>query len=173
MAVLVEAISVIVRMDAIKEKYPGGWVTFRDKVPNRTLCADDELARIGFMTPDDVKDFVSALEHSGLIYGEDGKSKDLVVVDQLRGPLVPCDWIEFGHVGKEEHVAACRLTGSSHTVLMRPDGWSFEGSLSQTYGFVPIKAEEEKSLKFLRNENGIDVYLNLVTGSEVLVGRTG
>ena len=49
MAVLVEAISVIVRVDSINEKFPGGWIGFKDHVPNQTLCADNELARVGFI----------------------------------------------------------------------------------------------------------------------------
>jgi hypothetical protein len=171
MAVLVEAISVIVRVDSINEKFPCGWIGFKDHVPNQTLCADNELARVGFMTPEDVKNFVGALECAGLVYRDGGKAKDLVVVDQLRGPAVPCDWIEFGIVGNEERVAACRLVGSAQTVLMRPEGWSFQGSLSQTYGFMPNEAEG-KSLRFLRHEDGIDVYLNVLTGREVFVGRS-
>jgi hypothetical protein len=132
MSVLVEAISVIVRVDAIHEKFPGGWIGFKDLIPNQTLCSDNELARVGFMTPEDAKNFVNWLESAGLIYHDGGKAKDLVVVDQLRGPMVSCDWVEFGHVGGNERVAACRLTGSMQAVLMRPEGWSFEGSLSQT-----------------------------------------
>ena len=57
MAVLVEGISVIVRRDAIESKYDGGWDTFVDNVPNATLCADDEIARVGFMGPADVEAF--------------------------------------------------------------------------------------------------------------------
>ena len=44
MAVLVEAISVIVRRNAIESKYRCGWKAFVDDVPNSTLCADDEIA---------------------------------------------------------------------------------------------------------------------------------
>ena len=53
-----------------------------------------------------------------------------------------------------------------------PDGWVYEGSLSQTFGFVPTE-NADKSLKFLRHENGLDVYYSELTGKEVFVGRTG
>jgi hypothetical protein len=46
---------VIVQVDANRERYLGGWEALRDAVPNYTLCCDDELARIGFMTPADAK----------------------------------------------------------------------------------------------------------------------
>ena len=55
MAFLVEAISVIVRCDAIERAYETGWDGFLEDVPNRTLCADPELARVGFMHPDNVQ----------------------------------------------------------------------------------------------------------------------
>ena len=61
MAVLVEALSVIVRRDAIVRKYRGGWQEFLQHVPNNTFCTDDELARVGFMHPKDVEAYVTHL----------------------------------------------------------------------------------------------------------------
>jgi hypothetical protein len=40
MAVLVEAISVIVRRDTIARRYDGGWPGFVAAAVNSTLCAD-------------------------------------------------------------------------------------------------------------------------------------
>lgn len=68
MAVLVEAISVIVRREAIDELFPDGWGKFIEIVPNDTLCFDDELARVGFMSPVGVEEFVRELESNGLRY---------------------------------------------------------------------------------------------------------
>jgi len=47
MAVLVEAISAIIRVRTIEEIYPGQWPAFVKAVPNQTLCSDNELARVG------------------------------------------------------------------------------------------------------------------------------
>jgi len=173
MAVLIEAISVVVRRTAIEATYPGNWESFRLRAPNATLCADDNLARVGFMQPSDAESFVNELAQHGLIYLENGAAKDLVVIDQQRGPAVPCSWIEFGRVelAPSQQVAACRATDDTKDVLATPDSWKYEGSLSQTFGFVPT-GEEKKSLRFLRHESGIDVYLNEATGKEVFVGRT-
>lgn len=174
MAVLVEAISVVVRADAIHRRFRGGWDGFRDSVPNKTLCADYELARVGFMTPADVEAYVKELEQNGLKYQRWGKAKDIVVIDQIRGPAVPCGWIEFGHINlngdPKKRIGACRLKGSQIEQIIMPDGWDFETSLSCTYGFVPNGVDG--GLKFLRHENGLDVYLNELTGKEVYVGRT-
>ena len=55
MAVLIEAISVVVRADELLKKFPGGWDAFKSIVPNQTLCADNEIVRVGFMSPQDVE----------------------------------------------------------------------------------------------------------------------
>ena len=176
MAVLAEAISVVIRCDRLLAVFDNDWNAFKAIVPNETLCADNELVRIGFMLPADVEGFVDTIRGRGLTYLVDGVAKDLVVVDQLRGPLARCDWIEFGHISLDgdanKKVAACRLKGSSQTVVIMPDRWTFEQSLSASFGFVPNE-HIDKSLRFLRHEGGLDVYENELTGREVFIGRTG
>lgn len=174
MAVLVEGISVIVRRKSIEDKCPLGWNGFVDNMPNATLCADDEIARVGFMTPQDVKDFIEHLESCGLVFREDNKAVDIAVADQIGGLTLQCDWLEFGQVTLNEsgtRVAACRYAGSHSTQLITPENWQYEESLSNTHVFAPSETLDE-TLKFLRHENGLDIYLNLVTGKEVYAGRT-
>jgi hypothetical protein len=173
-AVLVEGISVIVRVDAINNKYPGGWGAFRDAAPNSTLCCDNELARIGFMSPADTKAFVYELEKLGLVYIEAGVARDIAVADQQRGFPIPCKWAEFGRIDFDgdprKQVASCRLLGSSER-LFTPDGWSFDKSLSSQFLFVGSGWVPE-FMDFIRHENGLDVYRDLRTGKDVYVGRT-
>lgn len=186
MAVLCEAISVIVRRDSIEEQIPGGWHQFERMVPNATLCADDELARVGFMSPSDVGKYIRHLEQYGLVFVRDGHAVDMAVVDQMRGPTVPVDWLEFAHLslGEDEgKVAACwkfegpRVGSGTHVpvggmTLATPDWWTYKDSLSANFKFVGNDELEEK-VKYLRNENGVDVYLDLSTGKEVYIGRPG
>ena len=40
LAVLVEALSVVVRCEAIVKKYSGGADAFMSAIPNKTLCSD-------------------------------------------------------------------------------------------------------------------------------------
>ena len=87
MAVLVEAISVVVRRVAIEERFHGGWREFEAAVPNGTLCADKELARVGFMTPPDVEAFVSHLEMSGLTFARNGQAVDIQKLHDLQAVL--------------------------------------------------------------------------------------
>ena len=64
MAVLVEAISVVVRREAIDRSFAGGWDSFVSLVPNATLCSDGQLARVGFMDPKAVERFVRRFQSS-------------------------------------------------------------------------------------------------------------
>jgi hypothetical protein len=123
-AVLVEAISVVIRRAKIASLYPGGWDSFVADCPNATLCADLDLARIGFMTPMDVEWFCQHLEARGLVFLRDGRAVDFAMVDQLRGPTTPCDWLEYGHLEIDgNRVAACRMVGSTDKHVLMPDGW--------------------------------------------------
>ena len=185
MAVLVEAISVIARRDAIDEKYPGGWNAFVDAAPNGTLCFDDQIARVGFMVPEDVEQFVGCLVQSGLTFLVDSKAQDLVVVDQQSGPTTECNWLEFGRIPFKNSggtVSACWFFDVPRTIsgmympiepmnFATPLGWQFEGSLSDRFCFVPT-GEENERLQFLRTEDMVDVFLDRETGNEVFVSRT-
>jgi len=175
MAVLIEAISVVIRADALLKVFHGDWEGFKRIVPNQTLCVDNEIVRVGFMTPDDVKSFIKKLEVIGLTFLRDDQSVDIAVVDQMKGLSARCQWLEFGHVNMTEggqRVAVCRLVGSDVMQVVTPPEWEYEKSLSSSYGFVPTE-HLEKGLKYLRHENGLDVYLNPATEEEVYVGRTG
>ncbi len=176
MAVLIEAISVLIKRAAIDEKFPGGWEAFVEDVPNQTLCADSTLARVGFMSPVDVESYIKSLEKKRFVYLRDGKADDLVVVDQQRGFAATCNWAELRHGtldgDSSKRVAGCQSTGGANDPLITPDGWKYDGSLSQTFAFVPTE-HMDKSLKFLKHENGLDVYYNILTEKEVYIGRTG
>ena len=171
MAVLLEAISVIVRRDAIDRSYPGGWDAFLDAVPNQTLCHDSDLCRVGFMNPADVEAYVAALQNHGLVFQKDGEAVDLSVVDQLRGPTAPTPWLDFGTIQSPAmKIAACWPTGDHPNNIALPPGWAFEGSISEQNSFVTTEEMDDR-MKFLRREDDNDVYLDLRTGKDVYAGR--
>ena len=49
--------------------------------------------------------------------------------------------------------------GSEQKVLCSPEGWTFDRSLSRSFGYVP-EEHWERSLTFLRYQDGLDVYRN-------------
>ena len=174
MAVLVEAISIIIRLQAIEDKFPGGFNAFNIFVPNPTLCWDDKIARVGFMAPPDANKFIEELEANGLRHlDEDERSLDFVWVDQLKGQASECDWITIGKVpideAGENRIGVALYAGSEDPQLSVPDEWTYQASLSQQYGV--IGSGGERSLKFLRHEDGNDVFFSTLTDCEVYVGR--
>jgi hypothetical protein len=165
MPVLIECFSVITRKDRIESSYPGGVEGFLRDCPNSTACADDHLVRVGFMDPDDLRGFMYQLMNSGLQYLDaDGRAKDIVVVDQLKGPTTPCDWAEVVKVrlaGTE--FKACRMAGTNDQTLACPGWWTPEKATKNNLLFVPNK-ELPARMEFIREENGLMVCRDRVTG---------
>lgn len=175
MAVLIEGLCVVVKVNAIATKHAGGTKAFTAEVPNALLCADGELARVGFMTPDDARKYVEHLERRGLKYLENRNAVDIVVVDQRTGPVVACDWVMFGRVGWDKDpkrpVAVCRAHPTQVTQIVAPKGWTFERSLSAQHVFVE-NGKIPPNLKLVRQEDGLDVYKDAETGQEFYVARS-
>ena len=180
--VLIEAISVIINQSVIEDRYPGGIQGFKRDAPNNTYCADDHLVRIGFMTPVDVGDFCKHLEDYGFVYHVDGVSQDFIVVDQQTGPMVSCEWLFFGNAFLEdEKIRKIVFAAVPEEIngpfvgpqeFAEPKGWKWEGSLSQTFAYVPTE-HVDKSMTYLGHDNGLDVYFNHLSEKVNYVGRAG
>jgi hypothetical protein len=172
MPVLVEANSIIVRVDAIRARFAGGWEAFADDVPNSTLCSDGEIARVGFMNPNDGSDYIDRLVRFGLLFQRDGPGADIGVAIQGEGLAVPCDWLDYGsiEIAPGQTVCAAWMKGNAGRQVFCPERWSFERSLSRQYVAVPPQ-HVGRSLTFLRHESGLDVYRDVLTGKEVFIGR--
>lgn len=174
MSVLVEATSVIIKRSSVDEKWTGGFQDFIKNSSNQ-FCRDRFLIREGFMATEDVRVYVEMLESNGLVFlNEKEESVDFLVADQLSGITTACDWANFEHISFDkdidEKVAVCTHVQDPKKTLIPPFYWKFKGSLSQSFGFIPIE-HKDKGLKFLRHENNIDVYLSELTGEEMYVGR--
>lgn len=143
MAVLVEGISVLVSIDAIHARYAGGWERFVQLAPNHSLCNDDEIVRVGFITTGSALEFVEHLESFGLTFLSHGQAVDIVVCDQHNGPVAQCDWLQFtrmpfesGQIGmawRRPLPAAGNPAPSADLRLVAPAGWAFAGSLSEKF----------------------------------------
>ncbi|MRR36497.1 hypothetical protein EG829_17870 [bacterium] len=147
MAVLVEALCVVIRRSTIDMKYPGGWEKFEADHRELPVCADDEITRVGFTLPMPMRLLIRELEKLGFEYMKDGRSAEIAIVDQSRGFMIPCDWLEYGHVtigDGRSRVAACRSSGSSSKSIVMPLGWRLKRSLSERYSLeFPEDPEKE------------------------------
>jgi len=185
MAVLVEAISFIVRHDAIVSRFKGGWDAFKNLVPTETLCTDGELARVGFSSLVELDTFASLLDDNGLIFFADGKTIDYTVIYQTGGLIAPTEWLEVSKISFGENgnkVMVCWLFEGQRKesginlpekpmTLATPVGWTYEGSLSANINFVGNN-KLDQNLMFLREEAGANVYLDFATGKEVITQKS-
>ena len=105
MAVLVEAISVIVRVATIDSHFKRGIDGYKEIVPNATFCTDGQLTRVGFMAPPDAAHFGTALRNIGLNTHDDSRWIDMALVTQLDGPTMPCDWLQVSKLKEGPTVA--------------------------------------------------------------------
>jgi hypothetical protein len=141
MTVLVEGVSVIIKLEAIDRVIPDGWEGFRQHVPNFAWCKDDKLVRLGFLDGDEAKEFATKLETLGLIHQGSEGATDFALVDQIYGVTIKCNWLEYGHLDihndPQKKVAACRLAGTRDDTIVTPEGWKYENSLSAEYGLTP------------------------------------
>ena len=177
MPVLAEALSVIIKKESLERLYVGGFIAFLQANQYKTLCYDDDIVRVGFMTPDDVGDFIDKMTSAGLKYIEDDKALDMTVVDQVKGSLAPAAWLTFGKVNilieqKPQSLSACKEANSLSTNLITPSNWSYDGSLSQKHSFVRTE-ELNKDVIFVGHKDGCDIYLNKSTGKKLYAGRSG
>lgn len=167
MSVLVECISVIVRREALDRLYPGGAAAYERDCPNDSFCADDQLTRVGFMTPVDTQAFIDRLVARGFVFVDENGFRDIAVVDQMTGPTAPCDWLSFG-----KHVAGFTMAwapGTSPSPMNAPAGWN--AGRTDRIKFNPTEQANEYMVPLGRRGN-LDVYLDTRTGREVYVGRT-
>lgn len=171
MAVLVEGVSVIVKRASIDQRYPGGWNAFVKDAPNSTLCADSHIARLGFMSDRAALAYVLTLQEHGFLSPGGPEPSDIAICCQNRGLRDECSWAVFGTVeitdaGKKVKVVIAQFIGGENDPLITPDGWTFQGSLSASDNFSS-QMHSDKRFRFLRTENGLDVYFDTARNKEV------
>ena len=101
MAVMLEFIDLIVPIETIREKYPGGWAACledHEAVLGSRVWHDDYLFRDGTMSPRDMESLVQYWAQLGLQASEvrNGQTvwKDLCVVEcMFGGATQACDWL--------------------------------------------------------------------------------
>jgi hypothetical protein len=118
MAIAMEFFNIIIPKTVIAANYPGGVDRcMKDGGPG--TLEDEYLIRGGAMSWYDMERIIRYFEQFGIRYlDERGKAVDMVVVDMLRGPMTPCDWIEFDS-GKDG--PRCWLHGTPPGALSKPN----------------------------------------------------
>jgi len=143
MPVLVEAINVIVRNEMIEEKYPGGLGSYWVDSPNRSMCSDDYVTRVGFLALDTFRQFIDRLMELGFRFVAEDELIDIAVFDQEEGMLRPCRWLHVSDHPDGFQYAALR--GDLSDVIEKPVGWRFEGSIAERGRSENLEIFDEES----------------------------
>lgn len=167
MAVLIEAISVIVPLATLERAYPGGVRGYAADCPNATFVLDHYVTRVAFMTPADVGQFVERLKSAGLTFEQGGECVDVAVVDERHGPTVQCSWLAFDRT-PEGH-ARCWLAGADPGDLAVPASWLPERAEQLRY--VPLNEIDERVEHIASDASGLETYRLRETGETVYLGR--
>ena len=170
MAVLIEAINVVVKIQTLSERFPGGIEGFQDACPNRSFCADDHLARVGFLQPAEMEAFANKLEELGLTGIKDGQCVDFAVIDQVQGPIAPCAWFEWGRHADGFNLGW--LAGTKPGTVVVPQGWTLEDSLNIDPIMPRDPSRDRDGLEFIRADDEMDVFRDPETGREVYIPKS-
>jgi ADP-ribosylglycohydrolase len=155
--VLVECSCVIVRIDAIHRRLRGGWRMFVSMAPSQTLCADTELASVGFMSEKESLAFARNLAGLGLKFLWEGNAIDIAIADHVNGLRTPCDWIDVKRVtltptGSRVMVAC--IEGSEIRQVAAPEVWTYRNSLSHSVYYSPCAPNDKKNPRTFHIKGG-------------------
>ena len=164
MSILLEAITVVFMNATADRHIQGGVDAVKTIAPNTTFRTDGLISAISFMDPESTGNFVDTLVNVGMEFVEDGVAQDIVVLDQYRGPTAQCDWIGFNQNADGNSIAW--LVGHPQGDMAVYDNWLPNNELMFRDG------EVGETMKFLREEDGLDIYLDLETGQECFRPQT-
>ena len=163
MSILVEAITVVFMNATADGHIKGGVNSVQTIAPNSTFRTDGLVSAISFMDPESTGNFVDSLLKVGMEFVEDGVAQDIVVLDQHRGPTAQCDWIGFSQNADGNSIAW--LIGHPKGIMAVYDNWTPNDMMFRD---DPVG----ENIKFLREEDGLDIYLDLETGQEYFRPQT-
>jgi len=157
MAVLVEALSVIVGNEVLEDLYPGGVEGYRNDCPNSTFCTDGHITCVKFMDLKDVNIFISQLEEHNLLFMHREKSWDIAVVDEAELLSTPCDWLKLDR--NEDGIMFCWLSSLSPGEILAPEDWTKD---RRVFRIGPKELQE--NFRYIKTEDNLDVYEDCRTG---------
>jgi len=156
MAVELEFISLIIPIEKIEKKYPGGFNQYKkdnSELIGRRIWYDDYIVRDGAMNPMDIEYLIKQWEELGLvgIIEENGykRWKDLCVVDYFGGITLPCNWLlhkeNFVYHEKDELQIVINRDNVMDILIdsFSPTEWlnQFRTALQKKSGFRELRAE--------------------------------
>ena len=112
MAISVQFLTVVTRIETIERRYPGGLDAYvKDNLVGDSY-RDRHIAGVIFMSGGESREFIEKLVSLGFNYDE------IALIDMFVGPLLPCPWLETSlwmPFEKESKQSTCWLKGTSRS----------------------------------------------------------
>lgn len=162
-AVVCDALSVVIRTSTLEEKFLGGVVGYKAQVPNKTFATDGMITRVGVMNLNDLQVYIDQLSDWGLrLFGTDDAGQsvavDISVIDQVNGFTILTPWLE---TAVRDGVRIAWLAGADPGEVQGPKGWT----PASTATFIRHEPSDAPNLLFARcNDPGAMSVLDPSTG---------
>jgi hypothetical protein len=168
MAVLIEALTLVVPQRELDLRFPGGTEAFcqamleLEKPPRFVCMADERLVNASFYDPPHLLPAVELLEANGFTdVEEDGGFLDFAYVDQRYGPTMPCNWLKWRQ--HPDGFTYAWLVGAEAGDMAAPEGWTPEQSKALTR--TDLRDETGRMIR-LAKEGELETWLDLETGQQ-------
>ena len=129
MSVLIEGTCVVIPLAVIAKKHPRGLPLYATEALN--ACKDHYLQRIAFLDESCFRCQMRNLRKAGYGLLKNGLYHDFAVVDQHKGILAKCSWLEFRKNDNGDSI--CWLDGTDPGDLFTATRWSPTGETSLYY----------------------------------------
>ncbi len=190
MAIIVEAISIIIKDSALQREFRNGYTEVIDTMPNATYVYDRFLHKVSFMSPLDVEAYVSLLQKRGLKFIKEGEFVDIAVVDMLKGPTAKCSWLGFSRKKHFEGMSQFTRSNEDFSLvwynalpgvygipcdkngridIVAPPYWTPDNAMDG-FTFIPID-KLDSQLITLSKEDRIEKYWYAGSGDILYVAR--
>lgn len=168
MAVLIEAICLVVPRQVLDVSFPGGTdgflvdCTANDSV--RYAIADAHVAAVSTFDPQALEPLIERLADLGIVGADDSdRAFEFVFVDMQTGPVIRCDWLSITH--HRHGFTFVERVSQPTCAFETPQGWLLDQSWRLTR--TDIREEGPDSVMTLGINDGIETVLDLRSGQLV------
>jgi len=168
MSIFIESLTVVVRRLTLDVSWSGGSDAYLSTALSADslaslVCTDDVLTAVSFASAVGCEVWLDRLADCGIVHLGDERSVDIVCIDELSGPSTPCDWIEWRQ--SPDGFTYAWLAGTDPGEVVAPTMRRRE----EARWHAP-RAEEGDSQHMIQlaSENGLDYWLDLDTGRQIV-----
>lgn len=162
MAIVVEALTLIIRRLTLDLQYPGGSEKYLEELGDpsfnaRWICADEDLTAASFLS-DHLGRALEHISERGLLISDESGYVDAAILDELTGPTLTCEWMEWAR--SDDDLTRAWVAGGERDSLTTPADF-------KPARLVRTDVRDEDHFVKLAEEAGETSWLDTRTGNIV------